>query len=86
MKTKYLCHVDFFGLYNLFNDKFEKHNLNNVFEEILDELGIETIYLAAFNYDFLKYGKTKYGATSQLNEITRIIQKQKHFKHTFDPV
>lgn len=83
---KYLCHVDFFGLYNLFNNKFEKKNLRHVFNEILEELEIETIYLATFNYDFLNIGKTKYGAESQLNEITRIVQKQKNFKHTFDPV
>ena len=86
MRKKYLCHVDFFGLYNIFQDKFEKKNLKNIFNEILEEFEIETIYLATFNYDFLKNGKTKYGAESQLNEITRIIQKQKSFKHTFDPV
>ena len=86
MKKKYLCHIDFFGLYNLFKSKFQKKNLKNVFNEILEELEIEVIYLATFNYDFLQIGKTKYGATSQLNEITRIIQKQKNFKHTFDPV
>ncbi len=86
MKKKYLCHVDFFGLYNLYNDKFKNKNLINIFNEILDELEIEIIYLAAFNYDFLKFGKSKYGAESQLNEISRLIQKQKNFKHTFDPV
>ena len=86
MKKKYLCHIDFFGLYNLYESKFEKKNLRIIFNEILEELEIETIYLAAFNYDFLKIGKTKYGAVSQLNEITRIIQKQKNFKNTFDPV
>ena len=61
MKKKYLCHVDFFGLYNLFHKNFKQRNLKEVFPEILSELGIETIYLAAFNYDFLKIGKTKYG-------------------------
>ena len=86
MKKKYLCHVDFFGLYNLFKNKFKNKDLKNVFNEILEELEIETIYLATFNYDFLQNGKTKYGAASQLNEITRIMQKQKNFKHTFDPV
>ena len=86
MKKKYLCHVDFFGLYNIFNNKFKNKNLKNIFNDILEELDIEIIYLATFNYDFLKIGKTKYGAISQLNEITRIIQKQKKYKHTFDPV
>jgi len=86
MKKKYLCHVDFFGLYNIFNNKFNSKNLKNVFNEILEELGIEILYLATFNYDFLKVGKTRYGAISQLNEITRIIQKQKNYIHTFDPV
>lgn len=85
-EKKYLCHVDFFGLYNLYSEKFVNKNLINVFYEILDELNIKVIYLAAFNYDFLKLGKTKYGARSQLNEITRLFQKQKKFCHTFDPV
>lgn len=86
MKKKYLCHVDFFGLYNLYSEKFQNKKLIDVFNEILKELKIDTIYLATFNYDFLEIGKTKYGAISQLNEITRLIQKQKDFKHTFDPV
>ena len=86
MKKKYLCHVDFFGLYNIFHDDFKQKKLNIIFDEILSELGIETIYLATFNYDFLRIGKTKYGAISQLNEITRIIQRKKNFRHTFDPV
>ena len=86
MKNKYLCHVDFLGLYNIFNNKFKKKNLKNVFNEILEELKIDVIYLATFNYDFLQIGTTKYGASSQLNEISRIIQRQKNFKHTFDPV
>ncbi len=86
MKKKYLCHVDFFGLYNLFQKNFKQRNLKEVFTEILSELGIEIIYLAAFNYDFLQIGKTKYGAVSQLNEITRIMQRKKDFRHTFDPV
>lgn len=83
---KYICHVDFFGLYNLFNDKFTDKNFERIFYEILEELDIETFYLATFNYDFLKLGVTKYGAESQLNEITRVIQKQVNLKHTFDPV
>tara|TARA_B100001057_G_C22853721_1_gene951965 strand:+ start:2470 stop:3240 length:771 start_codon:yes stop_codon:yes gene_type:complete len=83
---KYLCHVDFFGLFNLFEDKFIDKNLINVFYAILEELEIDIIYLATFNYDFLRIGKTKYGAISQLNEITRIIQKDDRFKQTFDPV
>jgi len=86
MKKKYLCHVDFFGLYNIFNDKFNNKNLSSVFNEILDELEVEILYLATFNYDFLTVGKTKYGAKSQLNEISRMIQKQKNYHHTFDPV
>ncbi len=86
MKKKYLCHVDFFGLYNLYNHKFTNKKLVNIFYDILDELEVDIIYLAAFNYDFLKFGKTKYGAKSQLNEITRLIQKEKKFIHTFDPV
>ena len=56
MKKKYLCHVDFLGLYNIFNDKFNNKNLKNVFNEILEELEIEILYLATFNYDFLKKG------------------------------
>ena len=59
-EKKYLCHVDFFGLYNLYSEKFVNKNLINVFYEILDELNIKVIYLAAFNYDFLKFGKTKF--------------------------
>lgn len=86
MKKKYLCHIDFFGLYNIFYNKFKKKNLKKIFYEILDELEIEVIYLAAFNYDFLKIGKTRYGASSQLNEITRIIQRKRNYQHTFDPV
>ena len=86
MKKKYICHVDFLGLYNLYNEKFNKKNLKNIFNEILEDIEVDIIYLACFNYDFLKIKKTKYGAKSQLNEITRIIQKQKGFKHTFDPV
>ena len=78
--------MDFFGLYNLYNEKFKKKNLLYIFNEILHELKIETIYVATFNYDFLKFGKTKHNAKSQLNEITRLIQKQKNFKQTFDPV
>ena len=84
--SKYLCHVDFFGLYNLFEDKFTDKDLKNVFKNILEELEIDIIYLATFNYDFFSNGKTKYGAVSQLNEITRIIQKDRKFRHTFDPV
>ena len=86
MKKKYLCHVDFFGLYNLYSEKFQNKKLIDVFNEILKELKVDTIYIATFNYDFLEIGRTKYGAISQLNEITRLIQKQKNFKHTFDPV
>ena len=86
MKKKYLCHVDFFGLFNLFDDKFTDNNLKKVFNEILSELEIDIIYLATFNYDFLRIGKTKYGALSQLNEITKIMQKDKKFRSTFDPV
>ena len=86
MKKKYLCHVDFFGLYNLYNEKFKKKNLLHIFNEILNELKIETIYLATFNYDYLKFGKTTHSAKSQLNKITRLVQNQKNFKQTFDPV
>ena len=57
-----------------------------VFNEILKELGVDTFYLAAFNYDFLRIGETKHGAKSQLNEISRLIQTQKNIQHTFDPV
>jgi hypothetical protein len=86
LKKKYLCHVDFFGLYNLYNEKFKKKNLLHIFNEILNELKIETIYLATFNYDYLKFGKTTHSAKSQLNKITRLVQNQKNFKQTFDPV
>ena len=43
MKKKYLA-VDF-GLFNLFRNKFEKKNLQNIFNEILEELRIEVILI-----------------------------------------
>ena len=86
MNKTFICHSDFFGLYNLYKNRFNDKELITVFKDILEEIGVEKIYISTFNYDFLKIGKTEYGAKSQLNLITKIFQKQKKIKHTFDPV
>ena len=77
MNKTFICHSDFFGLYNLYKNRFNDKELITVFKDILEEIGVEKIYISTFNYDFLKIGKTEYGAKSQLNLITKYFKNKK---------